>query len=188
MIVCGIDYSLTSPAITIHSGSVWDVSNCKFYYFMHKEKQLVTSGQFYGTLYPEYTNDAHRYDNLANWSLDIIKSNAAERIFLEGYAFGAVGRVFHIAENGGLLKYKIWKEKIPLQTFTPSEVKKYATDKGNAPKEKLYEAFLAETTVDIRKKLGIMRETQWNPISDIVDSYYLAKLGFMKEKANANHT
>lgn len=179
MIVCGIDYSLTSPAITIHEGNEWDVANCKFYYIVHREKQLVTTGQFYGSLYQEYTSDSHRFENLSNWSLDIIKKS--DKAFIEGYSYGSVGRVFQIAENAGLLKYKLWKEKIPLGVFAPAEIKKYATGKGNSPKEKMYEAFLAETEVDIRKKLDIIKTTQWNPLSDIVDSYYIAKLGFMKE-------
>lgn len=188
MIICGIDYSLTSPAITIHEGTEWNIANCKFYYFVYKEKQLVTSGQFYGTMYPEYLSDPHRYENLSDWSLDIIKKNKVDSVCVEGYAFGAVGRVFQIAENAGLLKYKVWKEKIPCQVFAPAEIKKYATGKGNATKEKMYDAFLEETAVDIRKKLDIMRTTQWNPLSDIVDSYYIAKLGFVKEKANENHS
>ena len=34
MVVAGVDYSLTSPAICIHSGEDWNYSNCKFYYFV----------------------------------------------------------------------------------------------------------------------------------------------------------
>jgi len=56
-------------------------------------------------------------------------------------------------------------------------IKKYATDKGNANKELMVEAFERETKVDIREKCGIINK-QWNPISDIVDSYYIAKFGF----------
>jgi Holliday junction resolvasome RuvABC endonuclease subunit len=188
MIIGGIDYSLTSPAICVHEGNEWKVENCKFYYNVHKEKNVVVSGQFYGFLYPEYESDCHRYDNLAAWSEKILKDSNVEKVFIEGYAFGAVGRVFQIAENAGLLKHKIWKSNIPYQVFAPSEIKKHATGKGNSNKEKLYEAFLNETNVDIRKKLDIINHNQWNPLSDIVDSYYIAKLGFMKEKENENHS
>lgn len=186
MIVAGIDYSLTSPAITIHTGDEWNVKNCKFYYLVHKQKQVVVEGQFYGSLYEEYTSDTHRYDNLANWSAKILEENKVEKSYIEGYAFGAVGRVFQIAENAGLLKYNIWKKGIPLDIFPPSMIKKHATGKGNSAKDVLYDAFLAETSVDIRSKLNIINHNIWNPLSDIVDSYYIAKLGFMKEKENAN--
>lgn len=185
--MCGIDYSLTSPAITVHDGDKWDVAQCKFYYMVHKAKRLVVTDQFKGTLYPEYDSDTHRYDNLAYWSRDIMSASNVQSAFLEGYAFGAVGRVFQIAENAGLLKYNMWKKNIPFQVFPPSEIKKHATGKGNATKEKLYDAFVEETSMDIRQILGITNKNDWNPLSDIVDSYYIAKLGFMKENGSANH-
>ena len=106
--------------------------------------------------------------------------NKAQQCFIEGYAYGAVGRVFQIAENTGLLKYKLWKDGIPFSVFAPSEIKKHATGKGNSNKERLYECFLAETNVDIRKTLDIMNNKVWNPVSDIVDAYYITKLGFNK--------
>jgi Holliday junction resolvasome RuvABC endonuclease subunit len=188
MIVCGVDYSLTSPAITVHNGDEWSVNNCKFYYIVGKESLVVTDETFTGYVYQKYESDPHRYDNIAEWSMNIMFKNKVEKMFIEGYAFGAVGRVFQIAENAGLLKYKTWKAGIPYSIFAPSEIKKHATGKGNSNKEKMYEAFLAETSVDIREKLNIIKPTQWNPLSDIVDSYYIAKLGFMKERENANHT
>lgn len=188
MIVCGIDYSLTSPAITVHNGESWDVKNCKFFYKAHNKKRIVENERFFGTMYPSYDSDVHRYHNLAAWSADILTSHKVDVAFIEGYAFGAVGRVFQIAENAGLLKYLIWQQGIRYDVFAPTEIKKHATGKGSAPKDKLYEAFLAETGVDIRQELGIMNVNDWNPVSDIVDSYYIAKLGFLKEMKDANHT
>jgi Holliday junction resolvasome RuvABC endonuclease subunit len=185
MTVCGIDYSLTSPAITVHKGDTWSVENCRFYYMTTKQKNLVDNDRFFGTLYPKFESDTQRYDNLSRWSIDIVSE--AQIVFIEGYAFGAVGRVFQIAENTGLLKYTMWKKGIPFYVFAPSEIKKFATGKGNAAKDNLYEAFLQETNVDIRQELGIVNTNDWNPVSDIVDSYYIAKLGFMKEKHNENH-
>ena len=41
----------------------------------------------------------------------------------------------------------------------------------------MYEAFLAETGMNIRERLDLP-EKQWNPLSDIVDAYYIAKKGF----------
>lgn len=187
MIVCGIDYSLTSPAITVHDGDRWHKDNCRFYYMAHKVKQLVVTNQFTGTSYPKYDSDTHRYDNLATWSQNILTVSGVQHAFLEGYAFGAVGRVFQIAENAGLLKYNMWKNNVSFHVFAPSEIKKHATGKGNATKEMLYDAFLEETSIDIRQILGITNKNDWNPLSDIVDSYYIAKLGFMKESGNANH-
>ena len=180
MIVAGIDYSLTSPSICVHNGETWSVENCKFYYLSPKKKWLVYSGQFFGTEYEKYDSDTHRYDNLSRWSLDILTKNEVQQCFIEGYAFGAVGRVFQIAENAGLLKYNLWKNGIPTSVFAPSEIKKHASGKGNANKERLYECFTEETKIDIRKTLDITNQNIWNPVSDIVDAYYIAKLGFHK--------
>ena len=60
-------------------------------------------------------------------------------VALEDYAFAAKGRVFHIAENTGILKYKLFQQGIPLETISPSAVKKNATGKGNADKEMMYQ-------------------------------------------------
>lgn len=188
MVICGIDYSLTSPAVTIHTGDTWSVDNCRFFYIARKDKNIIVDDQFHGMLYPGYSCDPQRYENLSSWVLDKIQKYNVERAFIEGYAFGAVGRVFQIAENAGQLKYALWKKDIPYDVYAPTEIKKHATGKGNANKEMLYDAFLAETTVDIRQRLNIINKNDWNPLSDIVDSYYIAKIGFMKERSHANHT
>jgi hypothetical protein len=182
MIVAGIDYSLTSPAVCVHEGSEWSYNNCSFYYLVRKEAHMNTLSPFYPTMYPSYENDIERFDNLSTWSVEILKAHKVDACFIEGYAFGAVGRVFQIAENAGLLKYKAWKEGIRFDVYPPTVIKKFATTKGNSNKEAMYEAFVGENLVDIRDRIGILNSNQWNPLSDIIDSYYIAKLGFLKEK------
>jgi Holliday junction resolvasome RuvABC endonuclease subunit len=177
MIIAGVDYSLTSPSVCVFTGDTWDWKQCKFYYLAKRAKSIVTDGQFFGTEYPEFTCDAHRYDNLGNWVYNIVSAAGVEEVFIEGYAFGATGRVFQIAENTGMLKHALWRHKIPFDTFPPTVIKKFASGAGNANKEKMYEAFLAETGMNIRERLDLP-EKQWNPLSDIVDAYYIAKKGF----------
>ena len=94
---------------------------------------------------------------------------------LEDYSFGSKGRVFHIAENTGLLKHKLFKAGIPFIVVAPTTVKKFATGKGNANKEKMYECFTEQTGVDLRKQLDTTVE---HPISDIIDAFYIAKYGY----------
>ena len=180
MIVAGIDYSLTSPAICVHEGEKWNVENCTFYYLIDSVKKLVVNDQFKGMLYPTYKTDTERYDNLSKWSSVIVTRRNVGYCFIEGYAFNAVGRVFQIAENTGLLKYNLWKNGVEYDVFAPPSVKKYSTGKGNAKKELMYECFLEETGLNIRDELGITSDKQWNPLSDIVDSYYIAKMGYEK--------
>jgi hypothetical protein len=56
-------------------------------------------------------------------------------------------------------------------------IKKFGCGKGNANKEAMIEAFELETSIDIREKCGIINKS-WNPITDIVDAYYICKYGF----------
>ena len=58
----------------------------------------------------------------------------------------------------------------------PSVVKKGATGKGNADKDMMYEAFVKETNIDLKKIFDT--EKVGNPISDIADSYFIQKVGY----------
>jgi len=73
---------------------------------------------------------------LSRWAREIIHEHSVTKVFMEGYAFGATGRVFQIAENTGSLKYQLWKEGLGYDVYPPSMIKKFATGKGNANKEK----------------------------------------------------
>lgn len=178
LINAGIDYSMTSPSICIHSGDKWSFDNCTFYYLMKKDKHIVNTKNLKGSLYPEYTSDPERYDNLSRWSLGIIQKHKASKIHLEGYAFGAVGRVFQIAENTGALKYQIWKGGLSYDVIPPTVIKKFATGKGNANKEKMWEHFKKETDFNLFNILGQEEGKHWNPVSDLVDAFYICKYGF----------
>jgi Holliday junction resolvasome RuvABC endonuclease subunit len=180
--IAGIDYSMTSPAICIHEGDTWSHENCQFYYIASNKKQVVDKGQFHGIEYPDFIDQIDRYFSLTVWAASIIDKHDVQKIHMEDYAFAAKGRVFHIAENTGLLKYKIWQRKKPLSVYAPTAIKKFATDKGNANKEAMYDSFIAETGIDIRKALDITSSKQWNPLSDIIDAYYVAKLGYFRDK------
>ena len=68
---------------------------------------------------------------------------------------------------------------IPFDIIAPSVIKKYATGKGNADKEKMYDSFVKETKCDLFKIFEVNKLQ--NPITDIVDSYYITKLGYDRE-------
>jgi len=180
--IAGVDYSLTSPAVCVHSGDTWSYDNCSFHFF--RKKNIVSKYPFVGYEYPEWNCDQQRYENLSTWVLDIIFVNGVTKAVIEGYAFGAVGRVFNIAENGGYLKQRLWLCGIEQDTVPPTVIKKFATDKGNASKELMYEAFVEETGVNVFASLDTPDSKNWNPVSDIVDAYYIAKFGFINGKEN----
>ena len=58
-------------------------------------------------------------------------------------------------------------------------IKKFATGKGNANKELMYDAFVDEllTPKDLKEQLTPRAKKVISPINDIVDSYFIAKAG-----------
>ena len=187
MKIAGIDYSLTSPAICVYkdeNGGHFDFDRCVFHYLSNNEKQQqLAAGTGLKNLrvdsYPEWQSEEERHEKLATWAYNIVQG--CEEVFLEGYAFATSVQagVRSMAENTGLLKHKMWKNKLKFQTYPPTVLKKFATGKGNSNKEKMYEAFVDEllTPTDLKEQLTPKAKKIINPISDIVDSYFIAKAG-----------
>ena len=185
--IAGIDYSLTSPAICVYkdeNGGHFDFDRCVFHYLSNNEKQQQLAARtglknLRVDSYPEWQSEEERHEKLATWAYNIVQG--CEEVFLEGYAFAtsAQAGVRSIAENTGLLKHKMWKNKITFKTYPPTVIKKFATDKGNANKEMMYSAFVDEllTPTDLKERLTPKAKKITSPISDIVDSYFIAKCG-----------
>ena len=183
MTTIGIDYSLTCPAVCVYNGSF---ENSKFYYVTTKRKyEGVFLGNITGHSYKDYNDDIERYKNLSDMVLHIIEANQTQIkvIFLEGYSFGSKGRaLFNIAENGGILKYRLkMAHGCNIEIVPPANIKKFATGKGNADKEKMYDQFYEDTGVNLMEALD--QTTLSSPVTDIVDSYYIAKYGTENTKS-----
>ena len=185
--IAGIDYSLTSPAICVYkdeNGGHFDFDRCVFHYLSNNEKQQQLAARtglknLRVDPYPEWQSEEERHEKLATWAYNIVQG--CDEVFLEGYAFAtsAQAGVRSLAENTGLLKHKMWKNKLTFKTFPPTVIKKFATGKGNSNKEQMYEAFVDEllTPDDLKERLTPKAKKVTNPISDIVDSYFIAKAG-----------
>ena len=190
----GIDYSLSTPGICVNtSEEEFRYEDCKFYYLTNTKKYVGTfkekmafgtsDVEYIGWAHKPYSSEPERYNNIANWTIDIIKFQCQLMIGtiwekhpiiqIEDYSFGSTGRVFHIAENLGLLKYKLkiecgWDYTL----LAPSVIKKFATDKGNANKELMLGAFQEDTGVN----LEVLFDTKSkSPISDVTDAYFICK-------------
>ena len=190
----GIDYSLSTPGICVNtSEEEFQYEDCKFYYLTNtrkyqgtfKEKMAFGTSdvEYIGWPHKPYSSEPERYNNIANWTIDIIKFQCQLMIGtvwekhpiiqIEDYSFGSTGRVFHIAENLGLLKYKLkiecgWDYTL----LAPSVIKKFATDKGNANKELMLGAFQEDTGVNLEVLLD---SSVKSPITDIADAYFICK-------------
>lgn len=174
--VIGIDYSMTSPAMCIMAEPSLDRS--MFYYLTSDKRRVGNFHNAIGEEHKEYYSDQERYDNIAEFFLNKIPLTGGKppHVYIEDYSFGSTGKVFHIAENAGLLKYKLWEVGIPFTTVPPTVIKKFATGKGNADKQKMYDAFVAETKETFHLLFN-KNLTLGSPVTDIVDSYYIAKYG-----------
>jgi len=184
--VAGIDYSLTSPAVCVAEiiDNEIKFENCKFH-FLKQNKSHKSLGKIFAYDYPEYTDDIDRFSKLASWTIECIRwfDGRVDRVYLEDYAFAATGRVFNIGENTGILKKQLKEAGFKYVTIPPTVIKKHATGKGNANKELMYETFLSESHVDLKSQLSPKSTKISNPVSDIVDSFYICKTGFhLKEQ------
>ena len=183
--IVGFDYSLTCPCWCVMKGfedvySGHTDYDCMFYYITPKKKYQGTFlGNIIGYESKEYNDPVERFKNLSDTVLDCLQENYQlddKQIFMEGYSFGSKGRaVFQIAENGGILKYRLQLHYGQVEVIPPANIKKFATGKGNADKMKMYEQFKKDTKIDLMKAFD--QQTLANPVTDIVDAYYIAKYG-----------
>ena len=185
MRIAGIDYSLTSPAICVWKSTddrLFNFDDCALYYLeIPKRRGPTPHGilNIHATPYPEWETEEERHELLSKWTMSIITGC---EVFIEGYAFATSGtsHVRSIAENTGLLKHKMYKVKQSFTSVPPTVIKKYATGKGNANKEGMYEAFVDEllTPTDLKERLTPKATKVKNPVSDLVDSYFICKYGW----------
>jgi hypothetical protein len=175
MVIAGIDYSLRGPAICVFKGEGnFEFKHCKFYYLTDTKKYAKTFlTNIHGSVFEDYNHDCERYDTISSWGVDVCYG--CHEVALEGYAYGAKGRVFHIAENTGILKYKFFQASIPVDVISPSEIKKKATGNGNANKTDMHKAFSRETGYNLLSIMTPSKKEVTSPVSDVVDSYYVCK-------------
>lgn len=172
----GIDYSMSCPCMCI-LGPTTHFKDAKFFYLTSVKKNTgaFLGGNIVGVEHKEYYSEQERYDNIAEYFITNLPIKPLPKIAIEDYSMGSKGKVFNIAENTGLLKHKLWEVGYRFSLVPPTVLKKFASGKGNADKDFMYQQFLKEDgSVDIApifsqsKKIG-------SPISDIIDSYYLAR-------------
>ena len=184
----GIDYSLSSPGVCVNtSEGEFRYEDCTFYFLTNTKKYNTTfkekiafgtsAVEFVGSPHKLYTSEPERYNQISDWVVDIINSYVFWQekpiIQIEDYSYGSTGRVFHIAENLGLLKYKLKMEcGWDYTLLPPSVIKKFATDKGNANKDLMLDAFEKDTGTNLAQ---VFDTTSKSPVSDVADAYFICK-------------
>ena len=187
--LAGIDYSLTSPAICVwketNDNRQFNFNMCDVYYLETAQRlKRATPHEIlnlHAGIYPEWNTEEQRHDLLSDWAMNIIDGC---EVFIEGYAFATSGKSYvrSVAENSGLLKHKMYKANQSFTSIPPTVIKKYATDKGNANKELMCDAFYEEsdTPANLQKILRPKSSKLTNPTTDIIDSYWICKYGWEK--------
>lgn len=169
--VVGLDYSMKCPAACFGGGT--------FRYLLDKNIKKLTSTVTKTSVKWDDRVDGYEWNSkglidqerwfiIGSWFVNFLKSD--DTVVIEDYSFGSKGRSFHIAENCGLMKYLLWSRGISYRLVSPSVVKKFATDNGNAQKEDMFKAFGKESDLFADKGFD-------SPVNDMIDSYYLYKIG-----------
>jgi len=178
MIIAGIDYSMSCPSLCIFDTELdFNFHNCHFYYLIDKKTKIIEEGNIHGEYYSKDSENVKRFDHISNWAITILKNQKVNHVYLEGYSMGSRGRVFHIAENTGVLKQKIYKAGITFEVIPPSTWKKEVVGKGNADKQHVYESM----NVDLKPIFKSKSIT--SPINDIADSYFICKYGSLTSQS-----
>lgn len=184
MKVCGIDYSMTSPAMCVYDT---ETNQLSFYYMTTtKSREHIAIGLI--GQYHDYDNNVTtdirdkkvgssitRFSTIADFFLGIIREQGIDMVYLEGYSLGSKGKVFSIAENTAILKYRLWRQGVQVRIFAPTTIKKYATGKGNANKELMKESF--EQHTEVAQILSPLSQYKDSPYTDCVDAYWIMKYG-----------
>lgn len=175
MIIAGLDFSYTSPAIC-----VWDTeTEFKFenlHIFNTNEKKKLTGkyGNITLSLHPEYNTQEERFRNICSWASNVLTIMGVEEACIEGYSFGASsGRVFDIAENTSLIKQFMDINGIPFTVHPPAKVKLRFTGKGGAKKDEMVDRFDSLFGVNIHSIIGVnpvKRPKVAKPLDDLCDS------------------
>jgi hypothetical protein len=187
----GIDFSISGPAVCIYNSE--DKTYSLFTYSTHcKDEVKISKDNFTLQVKPQprgkkikemFKTDLDRYISIAHQMFDFIvhevKHSPDCKLCFEGYAMGAKGKVFNIAEATGFLKYLLKSVGYELEeSISPSTVKMKFHGKGNAKKHMMYERAceteMNELIEEIHKLGYKFKDTSFIP--DIVDAFAICQL------------
>lgn len=126
---------------------------------------LDSDGDIVGSkvIRPKYTG-VRRLGEIKEHLLALLTSLPPKTLFaVEGYAFGSTTAAHAQGELGGLARLTLYENEFPYIDVPPALVKKYATGKGNAPKE--------QVMLHVLKRWGHHFET-----NDEADAFVLAMI------------
>jgi len=142
MSIVGLDLSLTSTGVALDGGT---------FRIRPKNKGVERLRLIRG--------------ELQSFLADMDAVECIDLVVIEGYSFGSRGRaVFNIGELGGVVRVMLHEESYDFVEVPPTSLKKFATGKGNAPKD----AVLASAI-----RAGFRGDN-----NDEADAWWLWKMGY----------
>lgn len=142
--VIGIDASLTGTGVAVIAGGKNIESHCR--------------------IESKYTGVKRLVDIEARLKHILDAAILVDLVLLEGYAYAAQNQAHQIGELGGVIRRMLHNRTQRWIEVSPSQVKKFATGKGNAKKDLII--------MQVYKRWGVEFST-----SDEADAFVLAKIG-----------
>jgi len=176
---------MTTPAAVVYDS---ETGKYNFFYMSKTKSRLRDSDGLESELIDNVTSimkdiqdekiksSMIRFNHIADFFMKIIDKYKVQEVYLEGYALGARGMVFSIAENTAILKQKLFERQIPVSIFPPTVIKKYATGAGNAKKEKMKKAFEDKYNYHLNELVEISHYTE-APYTDVIDAFWILQYG-----------
>lgn len=183
----GLDLSINSPGITII-----DFKNSKIfsYYFPKLKKQqglqystnvTINSKLYSYCILPLSNKPINKLDkftkfqNITDNILQVCTTHNVKHVYMEGYAFDAkCSSATSIHELSGIVKYALYKNKIPWTLIAPTTLKKKFTGSGRSDKDCMYQVFCKEGFPNLKRIFDVEHcKKVPAPVQDIVDSFAL---------------
>lgn len=200
MIICGVDFSLNSPAVCINDDNKFS------YYSLYRPGKLTKKEVIGIDVLKEFKNlnlninkpivESKNYQVRENNNLieaefltdsiiEYIQSKIKDsevKIGLEGFSYGSTGnRLAELAGYNYLLRHKLIKNNYNFSIYSPKTIKSIAGN-GNYNKDQIAESYLNIIDDDeLRIFLNDNKDTlfinrHWiKPIDDLIDAYFTAK-------------
>jgi len=172
MIICGIDYSVNSPAITkLILDENLDIIDSDYLGFTSVKSKANKHIKYYhskNTFKWKIEQMIWMRDEIFEFIKDV------DYAAIEDYALRALGKVFNISEATGMTLTKLFENNIPYRKYDPNSIKMHFTDNGAAKKNLMCIHYL--------KKEHQLKEFKFNldnissPVEDVVDSYAVGTL------------
>jgi len=185
--IIAFDYSMSTPCMCVSYKKGWHHSQL---YFLTDTKKyashwLVDGASITGVEHEEWKTAEQRFAFISGFFINTLDGLAISKdvpVYIEDYSIGSKGKVFHIAENTGILKHRLWLRGHDIHYVAPTVIKKYATGKGTAKKQQMYASFVHLTGMPLATVMGANSNNIGSPVADVVDAFFLSQYAYPPER------